>query len=249
MHPRLACAAIAALVTVALHPLVAEGHGGGLDSHGCHNNRAEGIYECHRGPLSGHSFPSKSEMLQRLNAISGGGTSSGAPAPSGFQEYDRALYSHWSDADRDCQDARQEVLISESRRPVQLSADGCDVVSGLWIDPYTGARLTDPSDLHVDHIVPLAEAHRSGAHRWSHAKRKAYANDLEDPRSLIAVSAGANMSKGADDPAHWLPENRSYRCTYVREWVAVKRRWDLSMDPAERRAADQVLTTCRNRGR
>jgi len=244
-----ACTLIAVLAVAVLSPFVVYAHGGGLDSHGCHNDRGEGVYECHRGPFEGHSFSSKSEMLRRLDDISGGATSSGAPSPSGFQEYDRDLYPHWSDADGDCQDARQEVLIAESERPVELSADGCRVETGLWLGRFTGERFTDPSDLHVDHMVPLAEAHRSGAHRWSRARRDAYANDLGDPRSLIAVSAGANMSKGADDPAHWLPENNAYRCTYVRDWVAVKQRWDLSMDPAERRAVEQVLRTCRNRGR
>jgi hypothetical protein len=57
------------------------------------------------------------------------------------------------------------------------------------------------------------------------------------------------MSKGADDPAHWLPENRQYRCTYVRDWVAVKERWNLSMDQAEQRAVQLVQTTCANRAR
>ncbi|MBK1666721.1 hypothetical protein CKO28_01505 [Rhodovibrio sodomensis] len=188
-------------------------------------------------------------MLRQLGGVSGGATSSGAPSPSGYQEYDRDLYAHWTDADGDCIDARDEVLLSESRVRPAMSADGCDVVAGEWFDPFTGRTFSDPRDLHVDHLVPLAEAHRSGAHRWSAAKRRAYANDLSDPRSLIAVSAGANMSKGADDPAHWLPENRNYRCTYVRHWVAVKDRWNLSMDPAERRAVEQVRATCANRGR
>jgi hypothetical protein len=64
----------------------------------------------------------------------------------------------------------------------------------------------------------------------------------------MAVELGANRSKGADDPARWLPENRAYRCAYVRTWVAIKQRWGLSMDPAERRAIAQVEQTCTNRG-
>lgn len=40
-------------------------HGGGLDAHGCHNNRKAGGYHCHRGPYAGESFGSKEEMLKR----------------------------------------------------------------------------------------------------------------------------------------------------------------------------------------
>jgi len=42
-------------------------HGGGLDAHGCHNNRKAGGYHCHRGPLAGQSFSSKEEMLKKLS--------------------------------------------------------------------------------------------------------------------------------------------------------------------------------------
>ena len=41
-------------------------HGGGLDAHGCHNNRKAGGYHCHRGPLAGHSFTSQDQMLKKL---------------------------------------------------------------------------------------------------------------------------------------------------------------------------------------
>lgn len=41
-------------------------HGGGLDSYGCHNDRKNGGYHCHRGPLAGQAFSSKQEMLAAL---------------------------------------------------------------------------------------------------------------------------------------------------------------------------------------
>src|SRR5205085_10550088 len=88
------------------------------------------------------------------------------------------------------------------------------------------------SDLDVDHMVPLAEAWDSGARTWSTARRTAYANDLTDPRSLIAVSAGSNRSKGDQDPAEWTPSRNV--CNYVKQWVVVKTRWSLSVNEAER---------------
>lgn len=37
-------------------------------------------------------------------------------------------------------------------------------------------------------------------------------------------------------PAEWLPPRSAYRCTYLGDWLAVKVRWSLSVDPAERAA-------------
>jgi len=159
-------------------------------------------------------------------------------------EYDRSLYKHWTDEDQDCQDTRQEVLISESIEPVVLNDRGCRVVSGRWFDPYTGNIYTDPSDLDIDHIVPLKEAHLSGAHSWSQLRREQYANDLSEPDSLIAVSKSANRSKGAKDVAQWLPINEAFQCEYARRWIAVKDRWGMAMDKAEVDTVTTLLEEC-----
>ena len=74
-----------------------------------------------------------------------------------------------------------------------------------WHDPYTGRVFTDPSLLDVDHVVPLKEAFDSGAKEWSRDKMVRYFNDLEHKDHLIAVDRSANRSKGARDPARWLP--------------------------------------------
>src|SRR3712207_6970625 len=55
-------------------------------------------------------------------------------------------------------------------------------VSGRWFDPYGGETYTDPSDIDVDHIVPPANAWRSGASSWDTAKRESFANV---PRDLL----------------------------------------------------------------
>ncbi|MFF3503454.1 HNH endonuclease family protein [Streptomyces sp. NPDC003247] len=93
-------------------------------------------------------------------------------------------------------------------------------------------------------MVPLAESWDSGAYAWSAAEREAYANDLGDDRALIAVSAASNRSRADQDPATWLPPAAAYRCQYVTDWVAVKTRWDLSVDPAERTALSEELSHC-----
>ncbi|KUO14377.1 DUF1524 domain-containing protein [Streptomyces dysideae] len=66
--------------------------------------------------------------------------------------------------------------------------------------------------LDVDHLVPLSEAWDSGACGWTAKEREAYANDLDDERALIAVSAASDRSKADQDPRTWLPPYAVYLC-------------------------------------
>jgi hypothetical protein len=157
--------------------------------------------------------------------------------------YDRDLFTHWSDLDRDGCDTRQEVLTIESAVAV-VTSDGCRVISGEWLSLFDAVTVVDPSSLDIDHLIPLAEAWDSGASAWDPATRKAFANDQGDERSLIAVTASANRSKSDRDPAGWLPPAASYHCTYVTSWIAVKTRWSLSIDTAEKTALTAVLDVC-----
>ena len=62
------------------------------------------------------------------------------------------------------------------------------MVTGSWYDPFTDMTFSTASRLDVDHMVPLKEAHESGAYLWSSTKKKEYANELFASESLIAVS-------------------------------------------------------------
>lgn len=154
--------------------------------------------------------------------------------------YDRDKFRLWVDADGDCRDTRDEVLADESLVPVS----GCDVQRGRWRSWYDGRSYRRSSQLDIDHLVPLAEAWDSGARRWNAVTRERYANDLRDPRTLVAVSASVNRSKGDQDPAEWLP--RLAKCRYLRDWVAVKIRWSLTVDRAEKRALTRRAGHCAN---
>ena len=171
------------------------------------------------------------------------GSSPTYPPPTA-PPYDRRLYEHWIDADGDCQNTRQEVLIAESLEPVTLDSSGCHVESGRWFDSFTGQEFSDPADLDIDHIVPLAEAHLSGADAWTADRRTQYANDLTNPDTLIAVATSANRSKGDRDPSEWLPTNESFQCDYVARWIMTKARWALGSDEPERDAIATVLSQC-----
>lgn len=226
---------VAVLFVGALASSTVYAHGGGLDGRGCHRDSGAGEYHCHQGPHAGERFPSKSAY--------GGETAGSAGSPG--REYDRDDYlPRWADRDDDCMDTRDEVLAAESLVEPTLSDDGCDVVGGRWRGRYTGQIFTNPSNLDIDHIVPLAEAHASGAAAWPIARKRRYANDLEHAAALIAVDAGANRSKGADDPAEWMPPDEEYHCRYLRQWVEVKNVWGLSMDRGERKAIERGLSDC-----
>ena len=156
--------------------------------------------------------------------------------------YDRAKFTHWVDANGDCQDTRAEILIAESRvAPSYTSSSRCYVRAGKWYSPWDGRTWTNPSDVDIDHHVALAEAWGSGARSWTSTQRRAYANDLYGP-ALNAITDNVNMSKSDRDPAQWLPPLASSRCTYAITWVQVKYRWRLTIDSAERTKLASLLS-------
>ncbi|KQP62861.1 hypothetical protein ASF47_17770 [Nocardioides sp. Leaf285] len=157
--------------------------------------------------------------------------------------YEREEFTHWVDADSDGCDTREEVLAAESLGGSTASAGpGCDVTGATWHSYYDDQTFTDSSDLDIDHTVALAESWDSGARAWDDQTRERFANDLGEPRSLIAVSASSNRSKSDQDPSEWMPEHQ--QCRYLRDWVTVKVRWSLSVDRAERAFLRDSLTSC-----
>jgi len=159
--------------------------------------------------------------------------------------YARSKFTLWIDANGDGCDTRQEVLIAESVIATVVGPS-CSIVTGQWFSYYDGAVTIDPSTFDIDHMVPLAEAWYSGAWRWNANTRKRYANDLGNARSLVAVSASSNRSKGDRDPAEWMPPRQRVGCHYIRDWITVKIRWHLKANRAEKHFLVQKADTCRN---
>lgn len=157
--------------------------------------------------------------------------------------YARSLFPHWVDADGDGCSTRNEVLIAEADDPVTVGG-GCALSGGRWFSYYDGVSQHAAGDLDIDHMVPLAEAWDSGARGWTTATRRLFANDLGDHRALVAVTAAVNRSKGDQDPDEWLPAREV--CRYVKEWVAVKHRWRLTVDAAEKSALQSLAAGCTN---
>jgi hypothetical protein len=152
--------------------------------------------------------------------------------------YSRDRFSHWRTVDG-C-DARQTVLARDGD-DVEV-AENCRVTSGTWFSPFDGVTLTDPGDIDIDHLVPLANAWRTGAAAWEDDRRADFANDLDTPQ-LIAVSASSNRSKGDQDPSQWQPV-REYWCQYAHDWIVVKHHWELWVTQDERDTLEDMLDTC-----
>lgn len=169
--------------------------------------------------------------------------------------YSRDLFPHWSDAQDygwtipsfvahpgSC-DARDGALIRDGRGTENVGSY-CDVNSGVWVDPYGGGRYTNPSDIDIDHVVPLANAWRSGAASWTTAKKERFANV---PKDVLAVDDGLNASKGDKGPEAWKPPRAAYHCTYATKWIRIKHDWRLSVTSAEKSSLTSMLSTCPTR--
>lgn len=201
-----------------LSPALTAAHSGRTNPEGCHTNRKTGEYHCHGDKKS----------LQKNQGTS--------------ERYDRRNWKHWIDADGDCQDTRQEILIRDSIDEVKFKTSArCRVKSGAWIGPYTGRRTKFPENLDVDHIVPLGHAFEVGGKTWRRERKKVFANDFEN---LLAVDAGTNRAKGKKAPHQWMPPNSSFHCQYLTQWIKIKKKYGLGYLAGEIEHIEHLKAGC-----
>lgn len=168
--------------------------------------------------------------------------------------YERAMFGDgWLDLDKNGCQTRDEIL---QRDMIEFySEDGCKVLTGVLLDPYSGKNINfvrtgqmgpdgkkgDSSAVQIDHVVALSDAWQKNAPRWDQAKREQFAND---PLNLLAVDGPLNSQKSDSDAASWLPPNKDFRCTYVSLQVQVKAKYAVAVTSAEKDAMKRVLNTC-----
>jgi hypothetical protein len=138
------------------------------------------------------------------------------------QKYNRKLWGQWSDADKNCLKTRDEILKRDSLTPVVI--ENCKVKSGRWKDFYFGDEVTDPKKLEIDHVVPVKEAHESGACNWSKHERKQFYNDIDN---LVVATVKNNRSKSASNIAEWQPSDKGRACEQAKIWAKIKRKYRL----------------------
>lgn len=151
--------------------------------------------------------------------------------------YSRSEWKHWLDLDGDGCDTREQVL-KASGIDVKTDPKTCKVLSGTWVEPYSGKTYTDPSAMDLDHVVPLSWAAANGGNSWPAEKKTAFAND---PLNLFLSDASENRSKGDKGPSEYLPPNQSFQCTYVTSFVSVVISYDLTMSQLDKAAAEKVI--------
>ncbi|NKY53881.1 HNH endonuclease family protein [Nocardia vermiculata] len=153
---------------------------------------------------------------------------------------------------------RDVMMLRDATGSVTLDPATCDLTVGKdggWRDHYgvldskTGELkpykwITNPSGVDAEHIVPLAEAWRSGAKSGSEDTRRNVANDAVN---LVASDPSANRSKGDQDASDYLPPG-SFRCEYVQRYIRIKVKYGLTIDLDEQTALRTAVGDCVERG-
>ena len=137
-------------------------------------------------------------------------------------------------AENDCSDYRS---IDFNHVP-KLDVFKAEEIGGIYA-AYEDSCYDEYTDVDIEHLVAKREAHDSGMCDADIQTRINFANDLEN---VALASPSVNRGKSTKDPAEWLPENN--RCWYVWQWLNVKRKYNLTIDQAEKNAIESVLQNC-----
>ncbi|MDN6240105.1 HNH endonuclease family protein [Corynebacterium variabile] len=154
--------------------------------------------------------------------------------------YDRSHFGGWETgvtAEGALCTTRERVMLEifDATVPADGGRTTCPRAGGSATDVYTG-DLISPSEVEIDHVVPLAAAWDHGAYAWDRARRVAFANDLD--RNLLGVSGQANQAKSDGTPAEWLPPlSGAAPCAYVARYLTVSVGYGLSVSEPDVSAA------------
>lgn len=184
--------------------------------------------------------------------------------------YDRSgLYQEseskpWRTVDGSC-DTRDYILARDLTEVHYVSGSDCDVAGGTLYDAYTKNEVYQPfgprgpvkpearpyTNIDIEHVVSLGDAHRSGAGAWSgQAGQQRRIDIANDPMNLLAAGAQANTSKSDKSFDQWpaqAPEgmfNAEYTCDLAARQVYVKAKYDLSVTESEKDALAGALSDC-----
>ena len=129
---------------------------------------------------------------------------------------------------------------SDYSYPASVESRIVESLQGAIYGPYTGTCFNSTRETDIEHIVARSEAHDSGMCAETVERRKEFARDL---LNLTLASPGVNRDQKRDnDAAEWLPDVN--QCWFADRVIQVKAKYNLTVDPAERDALEQVLSAC-----
>ena len=106
--------------------------------------------------------------------------------------------------------------------------------------PYTGRWFASDTETDIEHMVARSEAHDSGLCAADSATKRRFATDL---LNLTLAGPRVNRYQKVDnDAAEWLPPQN--RCWFAARVIAVRQRYELTIDRREADALDRVLAGC-----
>lgn len=184
--------------------------------------------------------------------------------------YSRAEWKHWTGTEgRSCWNTREEILyrdavpgtaklVDKQKKATDKYEEACAFgtpieedgrikvsteKSGEWIGPYSGKKITDSSEIDIDHVVPLSNAARNGGQEWSAEKKETFAND---PDNLLVTTAKENRTKGDKGPGKYMPPNKTYQCQYAKTYTAVVYKYDLSITESDYKELSKAIKACKH---
>ena len=221
-------------ILILLFSLLTHGHPGGQiktgDWEGCHNDNRKNDFHCHtKSRFNGKTWKSKSEAENWLVGNKGKEVITAKKVVS----YNRGDWGYPKKIKGSCKYTRALVLEQKSTIPVVLNPKGCTVVSGRWIDFYTGEIHTQASKVEIDHLVPIYEAHASGGKDWNRKRKIEFANDFEN---LVVTGKAYNRKKGKLTLGEFVPVNRERACAYQEKYISIKNKYKLVVSESEKNA-------------
>ncbi|MCG9576097.1 excalibur calcium-binding domain-containing protein [Vibrio tubiashii] len=118
-----------------------------------------------------------------------------------------------------------------------------EAMGGIVYGPYTGSYFSSDSYTDIEHIVAASEGHDSGLCNASSDKRKQFATDpLNLTLAAPEINRCGDKGKCGKDAAEWMPPKN--KCWFANRIVEVKLKYTLSVDRAEAKALEMVLSNC-----
>lgn len=129
--------------------------------------------------------------------------------------YDRKEYGGWKQNIQTSCNTRQEVLLIRYVK-VYEKVGKCKI-SGLWIDFYTGALLSDWNKIDIDHLLPVAYYDKHCRKNKPLKEIRKFYNDTEN---LVITSKEENRKKGSKTKEQYAPliKNETRRKAYIEKY-------------------------------